>query len=100
MTKRDLIAEVVACYPRLSGRDAEIVVNLVFDTMTDALTRGGRTEIRGFGSVVVKARPARDGRNPKTGAIVPVAAKRVPWFKAGKEMRRRLNGTLAPQQRP
>jgi integration host factor subunit beta len=92
MTKRDLIDEVVKIYPRFSGRDAEVMVNAVFDSMTEALARGERIEIRGFGSFVVKHRQAREGRNPKTGALVPVAAKRVPFFKVGKELKLRVDG--------
>ena len=99
MTKRDLIDEVVKIYPRFSGRDAEVMVNAVFDSMTEALARGERIEIRGFGSFVVKHRQAREGRNPKTGALVPVAAKRVPFFKVGKELKLRVDGKSAsPEQ--
>ena len=97
MTKRDLIDEVVKIYPRFSGRDAEVIVNAVFDSMTDALARGERIEIRGFGSFVVKHRQAREGRNPKTGAVVPVAAKRVPFFKVGKELKLRVEGKPVPE---
>jgi integration host factor subunit beta len=96
MTKRDLIDEVVKLYPRLFASDAEVMVNGVFDSMTDALARGGRIEIRGFGSFVVKHRQAREGRNPKTGALVQVAAKRVPFFKAGKELKLRVGGKPVP----
>lgn len=92
MTKRDLIEEVVKQFPRFSRRDAEVMVNAVFDSMTQALCRGERIEIRGFGSFVVKHRQARDGRNPKTGAVVPVLAKRIPFFKVGKELRLRVDG--------
>jgi integration host factor subunit beta len=87
MTKRDLIDEVLKLFPRFSRRDAEVMVNAVFDSMTQALTRGERIEIRGFGSFVVKHRQARDGRNPKTGALVA-----VPFFKVGKELRLRVDG--------
>ena len=96
MTKRDLIDEVMKRYPRLSTRDAESIVNAVFDSMTDALARGGRIEMRGFGTFVLKHRQAREGRNPRTGALVPVAAKRVPWFKAGKELKLRVAGKPVP----
>jgi integration host factor beta subunit len=97
MTKRDLIDNVVKLFPQFSRRDAEVMVNTVFDSMTDALRRGERIEIRSFGSFVVKHRQAREGRNPKTGTIVRVGAKRVPFFKVGKELRRRVNGeALAP----
>jgi len=92
MTKRDLIDEVVKQFPRFSRRDAEVMVSAVFDSMTAALVGGERIEIRGFGSFVVKQRQAREGRNPKTGAIVAVQAKRVPFFKVGKELRLRVDG--------
>ena len=82
MTKRDLIDEIVRLHPTYSRRDAEVIVNSVFESMTEALCEGDRIEIRGFGSFVVKNRKAREGRNPKTGEIVAVAAKRVPFFKA------------------
>ena len=71
-------------------------MNAVFDSLTSALTRGERIEIRGFGSFVVKHRQAREGRNPKTGALVPVAAKRVPFFKVGKELKLRVDGRPVP----
>ena len=92
MTKRDLIEELLKQFPRFARRDAEVMVNTVFDTMTEALCRGDRIEIRGFGSFVVKQREARDGRNPRTGRRVAVAAKRVPFFKVGKELRQRVDG--------
>ena len=92
MTKRDLIEEVAQQYPRFSRRDAEVMVNAVFDSMTEALAKGERIEIRGFGSFMVKQREAREGRNPRTGALVSVAAKKVPLFKVGKELRLRVDG--------
>lgn len=91
MTKRDLIEELGQLYPRFSRRDAEVMVNTVFDGLAEALRRGERVEIRGFGSFVVKQRQAREGRNPKTGSRVAVAAKRVPFFKVGKELRARVD---------
>jgi integration host factor subunit beta len=91
MTKRDLIDEIVRMFPSYSGRDAEVIVNAVFEAMTEALCSGERIEIRGFGSFVVKQRRAREGRNPKTGDIVAVAAKRVPFFKVGKELKQRVD---------
>ena len=91
MTKRDLIDEIVRMFPSYSGRDAEVIVNAVFEAMTEALCTGERIEIRGFGSFVVKQRRAREGRNPKTGDIVAVAAKRVPFFKVGKELKQRVD---------
>ncbi|MBI3786212.1 MAG: integration host factor subunit beta [Deltaproteobacteria bacterium] len=95
MTKRGLIEEVVKLYPRYSRREAETMVNAVFNSMADALRRDERIEIRGFGSFVVKHRRAREGRNPKTGRTVSVAAKRVPFFKVGKELRLRVDGKVA-----
>lgn len=94
MTKHDLIEEVVKAYPRYSRRDAEVIVNSVFNSMAEALHQGERIEIRGFGSFVVKHRQAREGRNPKTGRIVSVPAKRVPFFKVGKELKLRVDGKL------
>ncbi|MBI4516900.1 MAG: integration host factor subunit beta [Deltaproteobacteria bacterium] len=91
MTKRDLIEEVGRLYPQFSRRDAELMVNAVFDSMAEAMQRGDRIEIRGFGSFVVKSRQARLGRNPKTGNLVDVAAKRVPFFKVGKELKQRVD---------
>ena len=92
MTKRGLIEEVVKRYPQYSRRDAEVMVNAVFGSMAEALRRDERIEIRGFGSFVVKRRRAREGRNPKTGMTVSVTAKRVPFFKVGKELRLRVDG--------
>ena len=87
MTRRDLIEEVVSLYPRFSRRDAEVMVKAVFESMTDALSRGERIEIRGFGSFVNRSYESYQGRNPKTGAVVQVAPKRVPFFKVGKELK-------------
>jgi integration host factor subunit beta len=97
VTKRDLIEAVAQQYPRFSRREAEIMVNVVFDSMTEALAKGERIELRGFGSFMVKQRLARDGRNPRTGAIVAVAVKRVPHFKVGKELRYRVDGQPLPE---
>jgi integration host factor subunit beta len=92
MTKRDLIDEVNKKFPYLSRRDSEVIISAIFDSITDALAGGERIEIRGFGSFVVKHRRSREGRNPKTGAAVSVSAKRVPFFKVGKELRLRVDG--------
>ena len=91
MTKRDLIEEVVRLYPRYSRRDAEVMVNSVFASMGDTLRAGQRIEIRGFGSFGLNHRPARVGRNPKSGERVHVPEKFVPHFKAGKELRERVD---------
>ena len=97
MTKRNLIDEIVRLYPRYSRRDAEVIVNEVFNSMADELRKDGRIKIRGFGSFVVKHRRAREGRNPKTGDGVAVAAKRIPFFKVGKELKLRVDGKAVPE---
>ena len=91
MIKSELIAKLASENPHLTQRDVERVVSVILDSMTDALERGGRVELRGFGAFSVRARPARAGRNPRTGDTVAVKAKRVPFFKSGKELRERLN---------
>jgi integration host factor subunit beta len=91
MTKRDLIDEVVKLFPRFSRRDAEVIVNEVFESLTQALVRGERIEIRGFGSFSLHFRPPRQGRNPKTGEAVALSGKHVPHFKPGKDLRERVN---------
>jgi integration host factor subunit beta len=87
MTKSGLIEDVARRTPHISKRDTEVVVNTIFDSMVEALKRGDRIEIRGFGSFQVKVREARDGRNPKTGEPVHITAKRTPFFKVGKELK-------------
>ena len=87
MTKSGLIEEVAKRTPHISKKDTEVVVNTIFDSMTQALKHGERIEIRGFGSFQVKVRAAREGRNPKTGEPVQISAKRTPFFKVGKELK-------------
>jgi integration host factor subunit beta len=91
MTKSELIARLAARNPHLYQRDVERIVATVFDEISKALAHGDRVELRGFGAFSVKNRPARTGRNPRTGAHVSVERKSVPFFKTGKEMRQRLN---------
>ena len=91
MIKSELIAKIAATNPHLYHRDVERIVNVVFDEIVDALSRRDRVELRGFGAFTVKHRSARNGRNPRTGAAVPVDEKYVPFFKTGKELRDRLN---------
>jgi integration host factor subunit beta len=91
MIKSELVARVAAANPHLYQRDVENIVNAILEEIVTALSRGDRVELRGFGAFSVKARPARVGRNPRTGANVDVAGKAVPFFKTGKEMRMRLN---------
>lgn len=91
MTKSELIAELSAANPHLLARDVEIIVATIFNEISAALSRGERVELRGFGAFTIKKRDARTGRNPRTGAAVPVDEKVVPFFKAGKELRERVN---------
>ncbi len=86
MTKADLV-NVIADKAKVQHRQAETIINLVFDLMSDALKRDERIEIRGFGSFVNRAYDSYKGRNPKTGAVVEVAPKKVPFFKVGKELK-------------
>jgi integration host factor subunit beta len=95
MNKSDLVEKVVA-RTNMPKKRAEMAVNRVFDCMTDALAEGKRIEIRGFGSFVSKAYQARVGRNPRTGATIHVPAKRLPFFKVGKELRLRVDGEKGP----
>ncbi|NBN92450.1 MAG: integration host factor subunit beta [Betaproteobacteria bacterium] len=91
MTKSELIAQLSVRFPQLVLKDAEIAVKTILDAMSRTLCDGNRIEIRGFGSFSLNYRPPRQGRNPKTGEAVPVPAKYVPHFKAGKELRDRVD---------
>lgn len=91
MTKSELILHLAEKNPHLYHRDVERIVTAIFDEITAALSRGDRVELRGFGAFSVKRRDARIGRNPRTGEAVSVAEKRVPFFKTGKLLRKRLN---------
>ena len=91
MTKSELIAKLAGRFPQLVAKDADYAVKMVLDAMTAALTRGDRSEIRGFGSFALNYRPPRTGRNPKSGEKVQVPEKHVPHFKAGKELRERVD---------
>ena len=92
MTKSDLIARLAERHSHLVAADAELAVKTILDAMTTSLVSGERIEIRGFGSFSLNFRPPRVGRNPKTGEKVLVAGKHVPHFKAGKELRDRVDG--------
>ncbi|MBI1327549.1 MAG: integration host factor subunit beta [Alphaproteobacteria bacterium] len=92
MTKSELVQKLAEANPHLYLRDVEKIVDTVFDEIVSALGRGDRVELRGFGAFSVKERAARKGRNPRTGETVQVEAKRMPFFKTGKELRDRLNG--------
>ena len=92
MIRSELVAIVAEQNPRLTIKDVERIVATIFDEITDALAQGRRVELRGFGAFSTRARDPRTGRNPRTGAAVKVDAKKVPYFKPGKELRERLNG--------
>jgi integration host factor subunit beta len=92
MTKSDLIRHLAEANPHLYQRDIERIVSTVFEEVTEALVRGDRVELRGFGAFSVRHRTSRVGRNPRTGEEVRVPDKAVPYFKTGKELRERLNG--------
>ena len=94
MTKSELIQRLAESHPHLYHRDVERIVSTVFEEISSALERGDRVELRGFGTFSVKHRGARIGRNPRTGTIVQVAPKNVPFFKTGKQLRDLVdNGT-------
>ena len=101
MTRSDLIAALASSFTHLTAKDAEIAVMVILDAIGDSLARGDRVEVRGFGSFSLNYRPPRTGRNPKSGESVLVPAKYVPHFKAGKEMRERVEESVkaAPLQR-
>lgn len=94
MTKSDMIELLAAEQPQLAYRDVELAVKGLLECMSEALEQGERIEVRGFGSFSLHHRPARVGRNPKTGEAVSVPEKRVPHFKPGKEMRERVDGSF------
>ena len=91
MTKSELINRLAARYPQLVAKDADFAVKTILDAMSVSLARGDRIEIRGFGSFALNYRPPRLGRNPKSGEKVRVPEKYVPHFKAGKELRERVD---------
>ncbi len=91
MTKSDLTSQVASSNHHLTLKEAEIIIDVIFDAITDTLVKGDRVEIRGFGSFKVKQRDARMGRNPKTGEEVQIQAKRVPSFKIGKKLLEMIN---------
>ena len=91
MIRSELVQRLTEAHRDLTPREVEMIVSTFFNEITDRLAAGGRVEIRGFGAFSTRARDARTGRNPRTGEAVDVDAKRVPYFKPGKEMRARLN---------
>ena len=99
MIKSELVAHISSQNPHLYQRDVENIVNAILNEIIAAMARGDRVELRGFGAFSVKQRPARTGRNPRTGEAVPVDEKAVPFFKAGKELRDRVNRGRTASQR-
>ena len=91
MIRSELVQKLTDANPGLAAQDIESIVTTFFDEVTRRLAANGRVELRGFGAFSTRAREARTGRNPRTGDMVEVGAKRVPYFKPGKEMRARLN---------
>lgn len=91
MTKSVLIEKIAEKVKGLTKKQTEVVVETVFESIKDALAQGGKVEIRGFGNFKLRSRKARKARNPKTGEAVEVPAKKVPYFKVGKELREMIN---------
>lgn len=91
MNKSDLIQNLETNLKNLSRGEVEVIIETIFNQMTDALSKGDRIEIRGFGTFEVRQRDPRQGRNPKTGATVYVQTRKVPFFKVGKELKERVN---------
>lgn len=98
MTKSELIALLASRYPQLAVRDMDLAVKTILDAMTQTLAAGQRIEIRGFGSFSLSSRSPRIGRNPRSGEKVMVPAKQVPHFKAGKELRERVDAVYLKEQ--
>src|SRR6516225_1783493 len=96
MIKSELVQRIASQNPHLFQRDIDKIVTVILDEMVQALRRGDRVELRGFGAFSAKLRAPRQGRNPRTGVAVSVAKKAMPYFKSGKEMRARLNRETVP----
>ena len=97
MIKSELIQKIAAANPHLYHRDVERILEVILDEIVEALARGDRVELRGFGAFTVKYRAPRRGRNPRTGTTVSVDEKFVPFFKTGKELRERLNDGVSDE---
>lgn len=98
MTRSDLVDELAARFTQLAHRDAELAVKTMLDAMSDAMVRGHRIEIRGFGSFSINRRPPRVGRNPRSGETVMIPEKRAPHFKPGKALREAVDAATALAQ--
>jgi len=99
MLRSELVTRLAEERPHLPLKRVEQAVDVIFEEISAALERGDRVELRGFGAFSVRARDARKGRNPRTGEPVSVPAKKVPFFKAGKELRMRINNGVDPEAR-
>ncbi len=99
MLRSELITKLAEENPDLRPEDLEKIVSIVLDEITEALARGDRIELRGFGAFSVRQRKARTGRNPRTGEAVQIKAKTVPFFRPGKELRARVNDGTDPESR-
>lgn len=99
MLRSELVAKLATEYPHLRPEHLERAVAVILDEIAHALARGERVELRGFGTFSIRRREARIGRNPRTGEPVAVEAKAVPFFKAGKELRARVNNGVDPEAR-
>lgn len=95
MTKSKLVKMVSERLPNITKRDTKVIVDIIFDSMIEALKKDERIEVRGFGSFRLKNRDARHGRNPKTGVVVRIPRKKTVFFKVGKEMKERVNSKKA-----
>lgn len=91
MTRSELIQQLSSSFPQLTVKDIDLTVRTMLDEMSRVLAKGGRIEVRGFGSFGINRRPVRKARNPKTGATVMVPVKYVPHFRSGKELRERVD---------
>lgn len=91
MTKSELVEQLSTTNSGLNKKEAELIVNTIFDSIGDALVDGDRVEIRGFGSFSIRERDAREARNPKSGEVVKIPSKKTPFFKTGKELRARVD---------
>ncbi|OQY23344.1 MAG: integration host factor subunit beta [Desulfobacteraceae bacterium 4572_35.2] len=91
MTKSQLIEKLMDEDSQLNKKESELIVNTIFDSISNALVRGDRVEIRGFGSFSIREREARQARNPKSGNLIDIPSKKTPFFKTGKELRERVD---------
>lgn len=91
MTKSELVEQLSTTNTVLNKKEAELIVNTIFDSIGNALVDGDRVEIRGFGSFSIRERDAREARNPKSGEVVKIPSKKTPFFKTGKDLRARVD---------